>query len=266
MIVVVTGATRGLGAALAAELARRGHTVYGGGRNWAAPASPRPFTALPLDVTDDASCAAAINQIVKDHGRLDLLVNNAGISHCGPIEETPIDRARAVFDTNYFGPVRMIRAALPAMRRQGGGTIAIVGSAAGKIGIPFQGHYAASKFAVEGLAEALWHELRPFGIRVVLIEPGDVGTTIWRDREPAGDNSCYAAALASFVAVKDLEMGGKAAPPERVATEIADALLSDCSRLRRPVAPGARFILAARKLLPDGLFLRLVGRNYRGRG
>lgn len=260
MIALVTGATRGIGAALAAELARRGHTVYGGGRRWTE--EPQAFTKLDLDVTNEASCAGAVEKVIKDHGRLDLLVNNAGISHCGSIEDTPVDYARAVFETNYLGPVRLIRAALPAMRKQGSGTVAIVGSAAGKIGIPFQGHYAASKFAVEGLCESLWHELRPFGIRVKLIEPGDVGTTIWQDRNEVAVGPAYGPAFTRFCSVKEREMGPKAAPAEQVAAEIAEALLSDCACLRRPVAPGARLILAARKLLPDSLFLRLVGRNY----
>jgi NAD(P)-dependent dehydrogenase (short-subunit alcohol dehydrogenase family) len=264
MIALVTGATRGIGRALAAELARRGHTVYGGGRSWPEAPEPTPFHRLALDVTDDASCKDAVARVLADHGRLDLLVNNAGIGHCGAIEDTPLDYARQVFETNYFGVTRLAREALPIMRRQGGGTVAIVGSAAGRIGIPFQGHYAASKFALEGLAEALFHELQPFNIRVLLLEPGDVGTTIWQRREQfEPEGSVYAPALHRFLAVKEREMGAKAAPPERVAAEIADVLLSRTRRLRHPVAPGARLILLARKLLPDAVFLPIVGRNYR---
>jgi len=262
--ILVTGATRGLGRALAEELARRGHDVYGAARSWDAAGPPLPFRPLTLDVTDEGSVAAAVQRVVDGSGRIDVLVNNAGIGQSGSVEESAIPAARQVFETNYFGTVRTIRAVLPAMRGQGSGTIVNVGSAAGKIGIPFQAHYAASKFAVEGLSEALSLELRPLGIRVLLIEPGDVKTSIWeRSDHVLPADSPYAGPLERFHGVKRKEMGNAAAPPEETARRIADIIESDTRSLRHPVAGMAGLFLLARKILPDRLFLWAVRKNYR---
>lgn len=261
-IVLITGATRGIGLAVANELSRRGHIVYGAGRS-----KPETgeilYRCLPLDITNGTAADAAVARILKEQGRLDILINNAGIGQCGPVEETPLETARGVFETNYFAMLRMIQAVLPIMRRQGSGVIANVSSASGRIGIPFQAQYAASKFAVEGLSEGLYHEVRPLGIRVLLIEPGDVGTTIWTGTEKhLPGESAYRPALQCFLAVKEKEMGGQADAPERVARQIANAVLSNTGRLRYPVARMAGLILMARKLLPDWVFLKLMARNY----
>jgi NAD(P)-dependent dehydrogenase (short-subunit alcohol dehydrogenase family) len=265
-IALITGASRGIGRALAEELARRGHVVYGAARSWP-DGEPRDFTALPLDVTDPIAVQAAIDRVLAEQGRLDLIVANAGVSHAGSVEETTLDVARAMFETNYFGALNLIRAALPPMRAAGHGDLVIVASAAGRIGIPFQAHYVAAKFALEGLAESLHHELTPLGLRVLIIEPGDVATSIWRDNQRAiPPDSPYAPALARFLAVKDREMGAAAADPALIARSIAAIIASPTTRLRHPVPRMARLILLARQLLPDSIFLRLVGRNYRVAG
>jgi len=262
-VVLVTGATRGIGRAIAAEFAQRGHAVYGGGRSWAEGPEDAPFTGLVLDINDDESVKAAVDRIMSEHGRIDVLINNAGISHCGPLEETPLDYARQVFETNYFGLLRITNAVLPAMRNQGSGTIANVGSAAGKIGIPFQGHYAGSKFALEGLSESLRYELLPFGIRMILIEPGDVATGIWeRTKTPVPKGSAYSESMGRFLKVKENEMSGPATPPEKVAIQIADIIMSGTTKFRHPVAKMAGVFLFLRKILPDRIFLWAVGRNY----
>ena len=262
LVMMVTGATRGLGRALAGELAKRGHKVYGLGRSWEGNEA-LAFTPLIMDVREEASVKKAVERVLADEGRLDVVINNAGVSQSGSIEETPEEAARAMFETNYFGLARVIKAVLPIMRGQNSGTIVNVGSAAGRIGIPFQAHYASSKFAVEGLSEALYHELKEFKVRVLLIEPGDVRTSIWeRSKSDAPESSPYSEAIKRFLAVKDREMGGKAAPPETVAREIADIVLSPTTRLRHPVAKGAALILFLRRVLPDRIFLWAVGRNY----
>ena len=263
-VVLVTGASRGMGRELAEELCRRGHRVYGGARTWPETEGETGFIRLVLDVTDEESVKKAVARIMAEQGRLEILVNNAGVSHGGSVEDTPLEVAREMFETNYLGPVRLIRAALPIMRRQGSGLIVNVGSAAGKIGIPFQAHYVASKFALEGLSEALRDELLAFGLRVLLIEPGDVRTTIWeKNQRHAPESSPYFAVLQRFFSVKDQEMGERATPPQVAAREIADVIESNTTRLRHPVAKGARLILFARKLLPDRLFLWLVANNYK---
>jgi len=262
--VLVSGATRGIGRALAVELAGRGHDVYGAARSWEGEGPDLPFRTLKMDVSDDGSVTSAIQQVLDVSGRIDVLVNNAGISLSGAVEETEIDMARQVFETNYFGMVRTIRAVLPSMRNQCSGTLVNVGSAAGKIGIPFQAHYAASKFAVEGLSEALSLELRPLGIRVLLIEPGDVKTSIWEQSDHIlPGESPYAGQLERFHQAKRKEMGDAAAPPESIARDIADVIDSDTRRLRHPVAGMAGLFLLARKLLPDAVFLWALRKNYR---
>ncbi|MFN8654001.1 MAG: SDR family NAD(P)-dependent oxidoreductase [Gemmatimonadales bacterium] len=171
-IALVTGASSGIGRAIAARLAADRYRVYGTSRN-PAKATPLPgVTLVPLDVTTEASVEQCVATLLAAEGRLDLLVNNAGIAVVGAIEEVPLAQARQQFDTNYFGVVRMIQAVLPAMRRQRGGHIINVSSVAGLVPIPFAGQYSASKYALEGLTEVLRSEVALFGIRVALVEPG----------------------------------------------------------------------------------------------
>ena len=262
-VALVTGATRGLGLQLARALARRNYTVYGAGRWPPEEEAPAPFHRLPLDVDDEHAVHEAVAKVLSEAGRIDLLVNNAGVSLAGPIEEVPVAAAERLFETNYFGAARMIQAVLPGMRQRRRGTIVNISSAAGRIGVPFQAHYAASKFALEGLSEALRLEVAAFGVRVLLIEPGDVRTQIWERRAHFEvEHSPYHAALDHFLAVKEREMGDRATPPEAAAEEIAEIITASGAGFRHPVARGSRLILRARKLLPDRIFLWLVARNY----
>ena len=261
---LVSGATRGIGRSLADELASRGHIVYGTGRSWPDSAPVLAFHPITMDVQDDASVKAAVQQVLDAEDRIDVLVNNAGIGLSGSVEETPLEAARGLLETNYLGVVRTLQAVLPRMRKQGFGTIVNVGSAAGKIAIPFQSHYSASKFAIEGLTEALSQELHGSGIRILLIEPGDVKTEIWeRSEHSLEGDSPYLDALVRFHAVKKRDMGHSADSPARVAARIADIIESDTKTLRHPVAKKAGFFLLARKLLPDPIFLWAVRKSYR---
>ncbi|WP_027798608.1 oxidoreductase [Paraburkholderia dilworthii] len=168
---LVTGASSGIGEATAIRLAAAGYKVYGTSRR-AASGAQRPFEMLPLDVTSEESVEAAVKEVLRREGRLDLLVNNAGfgVAPAGA-EESSLDQARAIFDTNFFGLVRMTRAVVPHMRRQGGGRIINIGSVLGFLPMPYGALYAATKHAVEGYSESLDHELRTRGIRVSVIEP-----------------------------------------------------------------------------------------------
>src|SRR5437016_3212896 len=170
-VALVTGASSGIGKATAERLATAGYKVYGTSRRGAT-SGQRAFEMLSLDVTSDESVAAAVNALLRSEGRLDLLVNNAGFSVApAGAEESSIEQARAIFETNFFGIVRMTRAVLPHMRKQGGGRILNIGSVLGFLPAPYMAIYAATKHAVEGYSESLDHELRTRGIRVSVIEP-----------------------------------------------------------------------------------------------
>src|SRR4051812_32249889 len=170
-VALVTGASSGIGEATAERLAKAGYTVYGTSRRGAA-GDRKPYRMIALDVISDASVEAAVSEVIRKEGRIDVLVNNAGFS-VAPAgdEESSIDQARAVFDTNFFGIVRMTRAVVPHMRKQGGGRIINIGSVLGFLPAPYMAMYAATKHAVEGYSESLDHELRTSGIRVSVIEP-----------------------------------------------------------------------------------------------
>src|SRR5438876_4433937 len=168
---LVTGASSGIGEATPERLAMAGYKVYGTSRR-AAKASERSFELLPLDVTSDESVEATIREVLRAEGRIDLLVNNAGFSVApAGAEESSIEQARSIFDTNFFGIVRMTRAVVPHMRQHGGGRIVNIGSVLGFLPAPYMALYAATKHAIEGYSESLDHELRTQGIRVSVIEP-----------------------------------------------------------------------------------------------
>ena len=170
-IALVTGASSGIGKATAERLATAGYKVYGTSRR-GVQTGQRSFQMLALDVTSDESVEAAVNELIRLEGRIDLLVNNAGFGVApGGAEESSIAQARSIFETNFFGLVRMTRAVVPYMRRQGGGRIINIGSVLGFLPMPYGALYAATKHAIEGYSESLDHELRTRGIRVSVIEP-----------------------------------------------------------------------------------------------
>ena len=170
-VALVTGASSGIGEATAQRLVLAGYKVYGTSRR-GVPPGQRPFEMLPLDVTSDESVEAVVTKVIRLHGRIDLLVNNAGFSIApAGAEESSIEQAKSIFDTNFFGIVRMTRAVVPHMRHQGGGRIINIGSVLGFLPAPYMALYAATKHAIEGYSESLDHELRTRGIRVSVIEP-----------------------------------------------------------------------------------------------
>ena len=170
-IALVTGASSGIGEATAQRLAMAGYKVYGTSRRGAR-AAQRSFEMLPLDVTSDESVAAVVSEVIRREGRIDLLVNNAGVGVApAGAEESSLGQAKAIFDTNFFGILRMTRAVVPHMRRQGTGRIINIGSVLGFLPMPYGALYAATKHAVEGYSESLDHELRTRGIRVSVVEP-----------------------------------------------------------------------------------------------
>ena len=175
-VVLVTGCSSGIGRAVAERLTAAGYTVVATARDVESLDDVGATTKLALDVTDPCAVEAAVEATLKRHGRIDVLVNNAGYAVRGAIEEVPDDALRQMFDVNVFGVLRMVRAVAPVLRRQGAGRIITIGSIAGKISTPANGIYSASKYAIEGLSDALRLELGPFGVAVSLVEPGAIET------------------------------------------------------------------------------------------
>ena len=248
--VLVTGASSGIGQAIAQRLTEHGFKVFGTSR--------KPTSKLiPLDVRSDASVRACIERVVP----VDVLVNNAGYALMGSAEETSLDEAKAQLETNFFGVVRMVKAVLPTMRERGG-RILNVGSLAGITAIPFSAFYTASKFALGGYTEALWHELRPFGIHVTLIEPGFVAT-------PIGESTQVAATpLPAYDGVRQRAINAlgqhvkHGIAPDAVAKTVLRAIDSRSPSLRYRVGTDAAWFPRLKSVLPWPLFAAGVRRTF----
>jgi NAD(P)-dependent dehydrogenase (short-subunit alcohol dehydrogenase family) len=177
-VILITGASSGIGYDTATRLARQGHKVYGAARriDKMQPLKELGVTPIKMDVTDDASMIAGVNAVMEAEGRIDVLVNNAGYGYFGAIENVSMEEARKQLEVNVFGLARLTQLVIPHMRKQGSGRIVNLASIAGKLALYFGGWYHVSKFAVEGFSDALRIELKPFGIDVVIIEPGGIRT------------------------------------------------------------------------------------------
>jgi NAD(P)-dependent dehydrogenase (short-subunit alcohol dehydrogenase family) len=251
-VVLITGASSGIGRATAELIAARGHRVFGGVRS---PATIRPLAGVelvPLDVRDETSVKACVDGLRSRAGRIDILINNAGVNLVGAVEETSISQAQALFDTNVIGVLRMIQAVLPDMRRQGAGLIVNISSILGLIPAPFMGVYASTKHAIEGLSESLDHEVRAFGIRVVLIEPPYIKTSLDASAAQAeGRIDAYAAQRQRTAAVITRETN--AAPEPKLVAEDVLRAIEGRYRMRRPIGQATR-LSWLRRLLPARLF------------
>ena len=264
--VLITGCSSGFGLLTALQFARKGDTVFATMRNpakaseleQAKEAEKLPIEIGQLDVTDEASVQNAVRKVIESAGRIDVLVNNAGIGHHGPVEETDDDEAREIFDTNFFGALRVMRAVLPKMREQGAGTIVNVSSLAGRVGPPFDGIYAASKFALEAASESLYYEVHPFGIRVLLIEPGGFETNIGDTRRIPRrytEGSPYMELDQRFEqAMTRLPTSGERGDPQVVAEAIYDAVHTEEPKLRYLVGKDAEMIGGLRRQMDDEQF------------
>ena len=261
--VLVTGASSGIGAAAADLLARSGFRVAGTSRDPESAALRAPHVEwVAMDVRDDESVTFGVKQAIDRIGALDALVCNAGIGVFGSVEEVPLYAAREQFETNWFGTLRVLRAALPDLRRSRSARIAIVGSLAGRAPIPFQAHYSASKAALDALALALRNELHGTGVSVSLIEPGDIRTGFndATDFELVRDSS-YGDRVARCREVVENSLVN-APGPEIVARVILRALTTRRPRVRYTVGREARLVSFARRWLPERLGLRLIRRHF----
>lgn len=261
-IILVTGASSGIGLLTARALHAQGHVVYGASRRVVEGSIPW----LAMDVTDDPSVHAGVAAIIATHGRLDALIACAGFGIAGAVEDTTIAEAQAQFATNYFGVVRCVQQVLPQMRAQGSGLICVVGSIGGRIAIPFQAHYSASKFALEGFCEALRMELHPFHIDVSLVEPGDFNTGFTAARimaSNAGPHSPYAARAQAAIAqmARDEQSGSS---PEMVAAVLSDLVRGRRRGLRHPVGGWLQTLaIRLKAILPASVFEKMVMDTYK---
>ncbi len=260
--VLITGASSGIGAATAARLSTRGFAVFGASRRPPERAAVG-VTWIGMDVCDEESVQRGVARVLEAAPRLHGLVSNAGFGIFGSVEEVSIARAREQFETNFFGVLRVLRAVLPGMRERGDARVVLVGSLAGRAPIPFQAHYSASKAATEALALALANELHPHGVRVSLVEPGDIRTEFNEHMDwGSGADSPYGERKRRCEAVIR-ESLPKAPPPDRVARSIERALTARRPRLRYAVGPDSWGVPLGRRLLPDRWMLRAIRAHFR---
>jgi NAD(P)-dependent dehydrogenase (short-subunit alcohol dehydrogenase family) len=264
-IALITGTSSGIGLATAVTLARRGHKVIATMRNLQGATELQkiisteqlPITVADLDVNDDSSVERSIGRALAENGRIDVLVNNAGLGLGGSVEELPLEVFREVMETNYFGPLRCIKAVLPSMRERRHGCIINVTSISGRIALPPQAAYASSKWAFEALSECLAQEMRTFNVRVAIVEPGVVATPIFGKARPLPTDSPYPHARRQ----RALIAASLARPtsPYVVGEKICQIVDSDSWQLRYPVGPDAEPVLKWRASKTDEEIVQLGG-------
>lgn len=273
-VAVVTGSSSGIGLLTAVELARNGYRVVAtmrdlGRRGRLEEAAQKAglretIDIRQLDVTDFDPMPTAVEQIVRDHGRIDVLVNNAGFSSAGMAEDMQLHELRHQMETNFFGAVAMTKAVLPVMRRQRSGHIIQVSSVSGRMPVPMVSSYTASKFALEGWSEALRIEVRSLGIRVVLVEPGSYDTDIWNRNlvigkqalDPSSPNKERSQRFAMFIK----SMAPKRGDPMEVARLIARVAKDPNPRLRYLIGRGVHAQLWFRRLTPWRTYERIMSK------
>jgi NAD(P)-dependent dehydrogenase (short-subunit alcohol dehydrogenase family) len=274
-VALVTGSSSGIGFETSLMLARAGFNTYASMRNLEkskniteiAKKEKLPLQVVQLDVNNDGSVKDAIVNILKADQRIDVLINNAGYGLFGSVEDTSIEEIKAQFETNFFGVVRVTQQVLPLMRRQNSGTIVNVSSVGGRIGLPALSAYHSTKFALEGLSESIAFELEPFGIRVVIIEPGVIRTNILNSSSSAkkalDPKSPYFSLSQklndNFKSMMESELSS---PPEEVAKVILQAVTSENPQLRYSVGDDAANLIHARKNMPDKEFRKMIMKNF----
>lgn len=261
-VIFITGISSGFGRAIAVELAKSEHKIYGSIRNDVEPIPKINY--VHMDVTDMSSIEQAVKEIYEKEGRIDVLINNAGIGIGGPIELTNIKDAQYQMDVNFFGVFRVTQAVLPLLRKQKEGVIICISSIGGLMGIPFQGLYSASKFAIEGYCQSLSLELKPHNIRVVLINPGDFSTSFTSNRKIV-DNPEIKLTYPQFYntlskIMSDENNGPK---PEILARKIGKIIDKKKPAFRYVIAsPLQKFSVSLKKVLPETWFAAILEKYY----
>jgi NAD(P)-dependent dehydrogenase (short-subunit alcohol dehydrogenase family) len=266
-VVLITGASSGIGKEAARTLKKAGSVVYGVARRseMMKDLESDGIRVLQLDLTDEDSVEACVKSIIEREGRIDILVNNAGYGSYGAIEDIPISEARRQFEVNLFGLARLTQAVLPSMRAKRFGRIVNISSIAGKIYTPFGGWYHATKFALEGFSDCLRLEVEPFGINVVVVEPGGIKTewgTIAAEhlRKTSGSGAYAEAANKAANSMRRRYQGDRLSPPSLIADVILEAVVARKPRTRYAVGFGAKPMLIMRRWLSDRMFDQLIKR------
>ncbi len=264
-VVLITGASSGIGRSIGFFLTAKGYTVYGTSRNISKYSDPIGFKLLQLDVRDPKSIHSAVDEVLKNEGRLDVLINNAGVGITGPIEETPHGEIENAFGTNFYGPLHMIKAVLPQMRKQGSGLIITITSIAGYMGLPYRGIYSATKGAMNLVSEALRMEMGNFGIQITTLAPGDFATNIAAGRyhAPILEDSPYQKPYAHTLKMinDDVE---SAKDPLRVAEKVLRIIRTEKPKVHYKVgSPMQKFSLILKRILPDKIYEKLLLNHYK---
>lgn len=262
-VVLITGASSGIGKAIAEFLQSKNFTVFGTSRN---PSKQQlAFPLVALDVTKPETIKAAVAEVIASAGRIDVLVNNAGVGITGPIEETPDEEIKKAFDTNYFGPINVIKAVLPEMRRNSGGLIINVTSIAGYMGLPYRGIYSASKGALELTTEAFRMELKDFNIQMTNIAPGDFATNIAAGRyhAPVVKGSPYEKPYSNTLKIMNQHVD-KGKDPLLMAKAILEIIQTKKPKAHYKVGePLQKFSIVLKRVLPDKVYERLLLKHYK---
>ncbi|WP_298883537.1 SDR family oxidoreductase [uncultured Polaribacter sp.] len=263
-VVLITGASSGIGKSVATFLSEKGYKVYGTSRN---PKNIENFSfeLIALDVLKVETINAAVKLIIEKEGKLDVLVNNAGMGITGPIEDTPTDEMRAVFNTNLFGAIDVMKAVLPQMRKQKSGTIINVTSIAGYMGLPYRGLYSATKGALELVTEAVSMEVKNFGINVVNVAPGDFATNIAAGRyhTPVFENSAYKKNYQMNLDLMDAHVDGGMDPLE-MAKGVYKVINSKNPKIHYKVGGFMeKFSIVLKRILPDRVYEKLLMNHYK---
>lgn len=260
-VVLVTGGSSGLGWAMCQRLAATGHVVVGTGRK--PDKDPNGWRLIAMDVTDENSVRKAVEEVIHVHGRVDVLINNAGTGIQGAAEDIPTEMAQRLFDANVFGVHRVCQAVLPCMRTQKSGLIINISSIAANFGLPYRAFYSASKAAVDRYGEALSIEVKPFGITVVTVQPGEFNTNIPNARmRPAHVSDAYRAGYERAMGILDGSLH-YSRDPDELAVVVTRIIASERPRSVYRVAQGVqRLSVVLKKLLPGRRFERMVGKHY----
>lgn len=262
-VVLITGASSGIGASIGRYLSKKGYQVFGTSRS--EHHSKDGIHFVKMDVMDQSSVDEAIQEVVNAAGKIDILINNAGLGALGTVEEIAIDEVKMVFETNVYGVLRTCRAVLPHMRKQRSGLIINISSIGGQVGLPFRGTYSASKFALEGFTEALSMEVKPFGIKAVIAQPGDFKTNISQNRRVTApdEKSAYAANYNKTIEFVENEMES-ANDPQMMADAILKIIKSQSPRLRYRIGkPLQKITPIVKNILPSRAFEKMIMKHYK---